>query len=291
MRQDLNTAFRWPHALVKFSVLLLTIFSINGCNQSDVSQQVNNSDQITGKLNITGSSTIAPLAAELASLLEKKHPGLRINVQTGGSSRGLADIRQNTTDIGMVSRKLKSDETDVLAHLLAKDGVSMIAHKSNPISALNTEQIKAIYLGEIKNWKSINGADKKITVINKAEGRSTLEVFLKHFDLNNTQIKPDIIIGDNEQGVKLIAGNPGAIAYVSIGTAEYNVKAGTEIKTLALDGVNATTEKLASGEFPLSRELNLITGKSPSPLAQLFLDFTRTEQAKKVIKDFGFVAI
>ena len=118
-----------------------------------------------------------------------------------------------------------------------------------------------------------------------------MEVFLHYFKLDNTNIKPDIIIGDNEQGVKLVSRNPSAIAYVSIGTAEYNVKSGATIKTLPLNGVEATTENLASGDFPLSRELNFITKDTPGFLAQAFLDFGKTVEAEKIIRDFGFVPV
>ncbi len=273
-----------------YIALLLISFFISACGQQEnTSPSSTTSDHLSGKLNITGSSTIAPVAAELAKTLEEENPKLRINVQTGGSSRGLADVRQGISDIGMVSRKLKNNETDVQSYLLAQDGIGIIVHQSNPIKELTMEQIKSIYLGKITNWKNLNGPDKKITVIHKAEGRSTLEVFLHFFKLKNTQIKPDIIIGDNEQGVKLVSRNPYAIAYVSIGTAEYNMHAGTTIKTLPLNGIEATTAKLASGEFPLSRELNLITKGTPSPLAQAFIDYSKTDKAIKIIKDFGFV--
>jgi len=274
------------HFVVIFSLLLITACGQQGNQQTPIA-----GDQLSGKLNITGSSTIAPLAAELAKRLEDKNPQLRINVQTGGSSRGLADIRQGISDIGMVSRKLNARENDVRSHLLAKDGVSIIVNNNNPIFSLSVEQIKSIYRGETKNWKMLNGVDKKITVITKAEGRSTLTVFLNFFELKNTSIIPDIVIGDNEQGVKLVSRNPDAIAYVSIGTAEYNIKAGTPIKTLPLNGVEATTENLATGKFPLSRELNLVTKDPPSPLAQAFIDFTRSDEAKTIIRNFGFVPV
>jgi len=244
---------------------------------------------LSGKLTITGSSTIAPLAAELAKQFEKQHPNTKVDVQTGGSSRGITDIRRGTSDIGMVSRKLKSNESDLTSHLLAKDGVSIIVHKSNPILELSEHQIKQIYLNKIDNWKLLNGMDKKITVINKAEGRSTLEVFLKHFNLNNTQIKPSIIIGDNEQAVKLVANNPHAIAYVSIGTAEYDIGLGVPIKTLALNGIPANKKALISKQFPLSRELNFITKENISALTIAFINFSQSKTANSIIEGFGFV--
>ena len=60
-------------------------------------------DQLQGKLVLTGSSTVAPLAAEIAKRYETEHSGVRIDVQSGGSSRGIADARQGVANVGMVS--------------------------------------------------------------------------------------------------------------------------------------------------------------------------------------------
>ena len=274
------------------AVTLSITLTIGGCGDQQSSTSTQPSQvlpQLSGKLIVTGSSTIAPLAAELAKEFEKLNTNTKIDVQTGGSSRGIADVKQGISNIGMVSRSLKINENDLTAHLVAQDGVSIIVHKDNPINELSDKQIKDIYLGKINNWKNINGVDKKITVINKAEGRSTLEVFTKYFDLKNTLIKPDIIIGDNEQAVKLVAKNPNAIAYVSIGTAEYDMKLGITIKTLALNGIAASTVTLRNKQFPLSRELNFVTIGVPTMLAQAFIDYTQSQAANSIIEGFGFV--
>ena len=269
------------------SILIISAFlSLYACDSPPP-----DSDTLSGKIIITGSSTIAPLAAELAKQFEKNNTNTKIDVQTGGSSRGIADIRQGIANIGMVSRQLKTTEKDLTAHLVAKDGVSMVVHISNPVQNLSAIQIQNIYQGKINNWKSINGIDKRITVINKAEGRSTLEVFEKYFKLKNSQIKPDIIIGDNEQAIKLVAKNPYAIAYVSIGTAEYDIKLNIPIKTVSLNGIPASTVTLLSNEFPLSRELNFITQGNIPTLAKAFIDYTQSEMANSIIEGFGFVPI
>ena len=57
---------------------------------------------------------------------EELHPGVRVDVQTGGSSRGVNDTRQGLNDIGMVSRPLKGDESDLHGFAIARDGVSII---------------------------------------------------------------------------------------------------------------------------------------------------------------------
>jgi phosphate transport system substrate-binding protein len=136
---------------------------------------------VTGKLMLTGSSTLAPLALEIAKRYEAGHPGVRIDVQTGGSSRGIADARSGVADIGMVSRALKSDESDLVAHAIARDSIAIIVHASNPVTELSADQIRSSYRGQLATWQAVGGPKRPITVINKAEGRSTLELFLQHF--------------------------------------------------------------------------------------------------------------
>ncbi|MBC7742024.1 MAG: substrate-binding domain-containing protein [Bdellovibrionaceae bacterium] len=163
------------------------------------------------KIVITGSSTIAPLAANLAKAFEKKNAGTRLNVQAGGSSRGIADARAGLADIGMVSRALNPDEKDFMAFTVALDGIVIILNKKNLFEKLTNEQIISIYKGETKNCKDVGGKDAPITVVNKAEGRSTLELFLNCFKFKNTDVKAQVAIAENEQGIKTVAGNPNAV--------------------------------------------------------------------------------
>jgi phosphate transport system substrate-binding protein len=241
------------------------------------------------KLTITGSSTVAPLVVEIARRFEAQHAGVRIDVQTGGSSRGLNDARSGLADIGMVSRALGKDEPDLKAFTLANDGMSIIVHKSNSVTSLTREQIVDIYTGKVANWKDVGGKDQKITVVNKAEGRSTLELFLAFFKLNNRDIKAQVVVGDNQQGVKTVAGNPGAIGYVSIGTAEFESGNGVSLKLLPLGGVAATTENVRAGTFPLSRQINLVTKSEPQGLTKRFIDFARSQAVADLVKEQYFV--
>ncbi len=243
------------------------------------------------KLVLTGASTIAPLAGELARRFELLHPGTRIDVQTGGSARGINDVRRGIADIGMVSRGMKPEENDLHAHTIALDGVGIILHASSPVAALSRQQVIDIYTGKIINWKVAGGRDAPITVVNKAEGRSTLELFLNYLQLKNSDIKPHVIIGDNLQGIKTVAGNPNAIGYVSIGTAEYETGHGTPIKLLPLDGITASAASVRNGTFPLSRPLNLITRAAPKGLARDFIEFARSEQVRDLVEAQYFVPV
>ncbi|MBN3885035.1 MAG: substrate-binding domain-containing protein [Nostoc sp. JL34] len=98
-------------------------------------------NQLQGKLVLTGSSTVAPLAAEIGKRFESEHPDVRVDVQTGGSSRGIADARTGVANIGMASRSLKEEEKDLQAFAIARDGIGIILHKENSIKSLSNQQV------------------------------------------------------------------------------------------------------------------------------------------------------
>jgi len=242
-------------------------------------------------LVLTGSSTVAPVAAEIARRYEERRPGTRIDVQAGGSSRGISDARRGLNDVGMVSRALGPGESDLRAHTIARDGIALFVHRDNPVRELAAEEVRRIWTGGIDDWSEVGGSAGPITVVHKAEGRATLEVFLDHFGLENSRVDADVVVGANQQAVRTVAGSPGAVGYVSIGEAEVEIERGTPIRLLPMEGVEATTANVAAGRFPMDRVLNLVTAGEPGDLARDFLAFSRSDAVHDLIRDRAFVPV
>ena len=158
-------------------------------------------------------------------------------------------------------------------------------------SAKIAKGVVAIYTGKIRNWSEVGGNDAPVTVVNKAEGRSTLKLFLDYFKLKSPDVQADVVIGDNEQGIKTVAGNPNAIGYVSIGTAEYDASLGIPIRLLPVGGVDATVDNVANKTFPLSRPLNFVTAKEPTGLAKQFLEFAQSDAVHDLVREQYFVPV
>lgn len=276
--------------IVTFGMGLVSCLWLQGCSSPQQTAN-NNVSKSQSKLVLTGSSTVAPLAAEIGKRFESGHPDVRIDVQSGGSSRGITDARQGVADVGMVSRTLKPDEKDLNAFTIARDGVTVILHKDNPLKSLTDKQVVDIYTGKVTNWKQVGGKDGTITAVNKTEGRSTLELFTQYFKLKNTDIKAQVVIGDNEQGIKTVAGNPNAIGYVSIGSAENSEANKVPIKLLPVNGIAATTTNVQNNTFPISRPLNLVTKTQPQGLAKEFIDFAQSKQVGDIVKQQNFVLV
>lgn len=251
----------------------------------------------TVRLVATGSSTLAPLVSDVVRRYESEHPGVRIDVQTGGSSRGLADVRRGLADLGMVSRSPREGEDDVVWHPVALDGLAIIVHTDNPLEAVTEEQVVAIYRGEIESWKELGDEsfqrDAPITVVHKAEGRSTLEVFLAYFGLENPEVQADVVIGENQQAIKTVVGNPGAIAYVSIGTAEVEAANGAPLRLLRLgtapSEAEPSTDALRAGAYPVARTLHVVTSGEPKDAAADFLRYLRSSAVHDLVESHFFV--
>lgn len=244
----------------------------------------------TVKLTATGSSTVGPLVSELARRYTHQHPGVRIDVQLGGSSRGVADARRGMVAMGMASRALKPEEKDLTATTIAHDGVTVIVHASNPIGEIPPDRLKAIYQGKVHDWGAVGGQKgRPLVVVNKAAGRSTLELMAEFLGVEPGAMVGDIIIGDNQQGIKTVAGNPDAVGYVSIGAAEAAIKSGTPIRVLKMNGIEATMANVANGTFPISRPLNVVTRGAPTGEVARFLAFARSPAQDDITTGLYFV--
>lgn len=242
-------------------------------------------------LTLAGSSTVQPILESAAAAWEKTHPADTISVQGGGSGVGVSSATSGLADIGMVSRGLKPEESALTATAIARDGIAIIVHAANPLSAISYAQVVAIYGGTTTTWDTLGGSAGPITLISKEAGRSTLELFEHHFNLKGKIAPSAIIIGPNGQAITTTAGDPNAISYVSIGSAAVAESQGTPIKRLILDGVAASVENVGNGSYPLCRPLNLVTKGQPTGLAAEFIEFVLSAEGQAIVAKEDFIPL
>jgi phosphate transport system substrate-binding protein len=245
--------------------------------------------KLQGKIRLAGSSTMAPLVEALGKRFRRLHPEVIIEVEMGGSSRGIHDVREGACNIGMVGRSLKDDERDLLGFPIARDGVCLIVHRDNPVKSLSSEQVVGIYTGKITNWKEIDGNDAAITAINRPGGRAQSELFTQFFKIKSEDFKVAGVAGDNQEGVKAVVENPNAIVYMSVGEVDIRVGRGVPIKSLLMDGIAATSRNVRNGHFPIQRPLMLVVRTLPSGLMKAFIDFALSPNATEIIRECSFV--
>ncbi|MFK8181810.1 MAG: phosphate ABC transporter substrate-binding protein [Phormidesmis sp.] len=240
-------------------------------------------------LKITGSSTVAPMMADIVRHYSIFNPNITVDVSAGGSNQGIEDVRQGESDIGMVSRSLTPEETELEAFTIARDGISLLIHQNNPITNLSKQQIIDIYTGKIDNWQAVNGPSAPIEVLSQNRNYATQSLFVDYFSLTADGIKADRLLEDNQAMMQSVVENPAAIGYVSIGAAEYKIIHGMPITLLPLEGIDATIRNVSNGTFPLSRPLKLITSPSPTNEQKKLIEFALSSEVKDIIQEKTFV--
>ncbi|OFV66029.1 MAG: Phosphate binding protein [Candidatus Syntrophoarchaeum butanivorans] len=272
-------------------VILVASLAVSGCINDTKSGAGAGESVENVELQIAGSTTVLPIAEECARVFMEKHPGSRIDVAGGGSSHGIKAVAEGTVDIGTASRELKESERsrypDLIPHPIAKDGVAIVVHPSNPVNSITMEELRRIYTGEITNWKDLGGVDARIMVVSREEGSGTRDCF-EHAVMKpiNEEITDTAIIQDSNGKVRAtVAGNENAIGFLSLGYVNQDVKA------LKLDGVEPTVENVVNGKYPISRTLWMITKGDPDPGEEEFLDFILSEEGQEIVEELHFIPV
>lgn len=232
---------------------------------------------------------MTPLVTAIAQRFHARYPQVDINVESGGSGRGLQDARAGEVNIGMVSRALGEDDKDLYSLPIGRDGVAVVIHGSNPVRSLTPRQVADIYTGKIINWKQVGGKAAPITVVKSEEKRSSSELFTHYFHLRYEDLKSQLTAGDNVERIGMILRHPNAILYMSVGEAERNALKGAPLKLLPVEGVPATSRAIRSGDYPIARPLTLVTKGTPSGLTKRFIDFAASSQVSDLVIAHDFV--
>ena len=111
----------------------------------------------SGKINIVGSTSVAPVLEAMAEKYMELNPDVNISITANGSSAGVQAAIDGTAQLGMASRELKDDEqSKVKSEEIAKDGIAVVVNNDNDTEGLSMDQVKQIFTGEITDWSELN---------------------------------------------------------------------------------------------------------------------------------------
>lgn len=241
---------------------------------------------LRGSIQIVGSTSVQPLAEELAQAFMAKNPGVKIFVQGGGSGAGITAAINGTADIGNSSRQLKPEEAAAGIHetVIAKDGIAVIVHPSNSVKNLTVEQIQKIYLGEITNWKEVGGPNLRIALVNREAGSGTRGAFeeIVMGKMADKMSNNSLIQASTGAVQQTVAITKEAIGYISLGSLDPKA-----VKALQVNGVAATERNVSNGTYPLWRPFLMLTKAAPNGVTKAFLDWILSPEGQKIVaRDF-----
>lgn len=272
------------------SLLLAVLLSVSlvGCGGNNNSADQSTNSNLSGKISLNGSTSMEKLVNALAEGFQEKNQGVTVDAQFTGSSAGIEALLAGSADIGDSSRELKDEEKSkgAVENVVAIDGIAVVVHTSNKVDNLTKDQLIKIYNGEITNWKDVGGDDEKIVVIGREAGSGTRGAFEELLDVaDKCQYAQEL---DNTGAViAKVAEISGGIGYVSLDAVEDNVK------TLKLDGVEATEANIKENKYFLKRPFVMATkGKldKQSDLVKAFFDYINSDDGQAILKEVGLIS-
>ncbi len=248
---------------------------------------VESSSDFSGTISLAGSTSMEKLCEAMMESFMEANPGVTVTAEYTGSGAGLESLAAGSVDIGNASRALKDDEkaNGAVENIVAIDGIAVITDKANTVTDLSSEDLAAIYTGQISNWSEVGGEDEAIVVIGREAGSGTRDAFEELLDVaDSCQYAQEL----DSTGAVLatVAATPGAIGYVSLDVVDDTITA------MSIDGVASTEEEILAGNYLLQRPFVMATMgeiSEQSDLVQAWFDFINSDAGKNVITSVGLI--
>ena len=271
---------------------------------------------ISGNISSVGSDTLANLMTLWAEEFKREYPNVNIQIQAAGSSTAPPALTEGTSNLGPMSRKMKSKEIESFekrygykptAIPVAIDALAVFIHKDNPIKGMTIPEVDAIFsstrkckgdkdvskwgdLGMTGNWKN-----QVVQIYGRNSVSGTYGYFKKH-----ALCKGDFKNTVNEQPgsasvVQSVSASINGIGYSGIGYKTSGVKAVPLAKKAGKPFIEATTDNAISGDYPLSRFLYVYVNKHPNkplaPLEREFIKMVLSKAGQEVVVKDGYIPL
>ena len=245
-------------------------------------------------ISIKGSTTVLPIAQKIAEAYMKENPEISISISGGGSGNGIKAIIDGTTDIADSSRFIKGKEIKLamekgrypVPFSVAYDCIVPVLHPTNTVKNLTTDQLKAIYKGEIKNWEKVGGPDRRIVVVSRDTSSGTYEVWAKKVMKKERVFPGALLQASNGAVLQTVASNKNAVGYIGLGYMNKSVK------PITVNNVKGTSATTLNGTYPVGRPLYMFTNNWPEGEIVKFINYIlHPEKGQKLISDIGFVPL
>ena len=254
---------------------------------------------LSGSVNLDGSSTVGPLSEVAAELFMRENPGVQVSVAISGTGGGFEKFCAGETDGNNASREIKESEIELcesngIAYdnvQVANDALSAVVHPDFPEDCITPDQLSQIWDegSTLSTWDQVDGFDlpsESITLFGPGSDSGTFDFFTEAINGEEGQIRNDYQdIGEDDQAAVLgVAGDPWAMGYIPFSFVQ---EAGDQVKPLQIDDGDgckeASLENVQAGEYtPLGRPLFLYASDTAlsRPEVVAFFEFYIENQAE-----------
>ncbi|MGA2506089.1 MAG: phosphate ABC transporter substrate-binding protein [Chitinispirillaceae bacterium] len=253
----------------------------------------------TKTITIKGSDTMIILAQRWAENYMAKNPDVTLQVTGGGSGVGISALINGTTDICNASRPMKNSERNNLKSRfnslgveipVARDGITLYVNDGNLVSELSLAQIKALYRGEVTNWKDVGGSDAKVILYGRENSSGTYVYFRDNVLAGNDYSPLTQTLPGTAAVVNAVAKDKNGIGYGGAAYAK-GIKVVKVRKDASSEAYAPTIETIKAGQYPISRYLYMYTRNTPAGDVKQFIDWVLSDEGQAIVSLVGYFPV
>ena len=295
---------RLTGALALLTVLATLAAACGGNNGASGSSS--GSGGQTGKVVVSGSSTVQPISSLAAQEFSKQNKGVSISVDGPGTTDGFALFCKGETDIQDASRPIKDEEiqackdggVNYVELPIGYDGITVMTNPANTaVNCLSKADLYALIGPEstgFKNWSDADALDKElggtgtfpdlpldITAPGTESGTydAFIELALKDIATARSQdaanTRPDYQSSGNDNVIiQGIEGSDSSLGWVGFAYAEANASG---VKILAVD---PSTDSSGEGSPDCVTPSRDTIADASYPLSRTLYVYVNTDKAK-----------
>ena len=273
------------------AALLISVFAaglaLTGCGGNDAGES-----GPSGKVTVSGSSALLPLAKDAAQKFKAKNDQVSITLNAGGSGTGLKQVSEGSVDIGnsdvFAKEKLpEAKAAELVDHKVAVNVMAPVVSKEigTNVKSLTKAQLQDIFTGKVTNWKDVGGPDEAVVLITRPSTSGTRALFTKYAldgkeELSNKSMETD----DSGTLVQTVSQTKGAIGYVALSYLMNN----NTVTPLAIDGVEPTLDNVYNGKYPVWGYEHMYTKGEATGAVKAFIDFIMSKDYSADIEKQGY---
>jgi len=285
---------KWWLVLAACGVLAV---SVAACGDDDDGGSSGGSGDLSGTINIDGSSTVYPFTQRAAELFGEENPDVKINVGESGTGGGFEKFCAAETDINDASRPIEAEETALCEKggvtyeelQVADDGIAVVTNPALEVSCLTTEQLKQLWnkgstvanLSELGTDGESNQPlpDAQLSLYGPGTDSGTFDFFTETINGEEGVSREDYQPSEDDNVlVQGVEGDEGGLGYFGFSYYEQNAD-GLNLVSVN-DGSDAgcvapSIETIQDGSYALSRPLFMYPSGAATakPEVKAFLDY------------------
>jgi phosphate transport system substrate-binding protein len=270
---------------------------------------------VGGTLGAVGSDTMAGLVLRWGEALKQRHPDITLQFQAAGSSNAPPALIAGTTRLGPMSRQMTPEEKQAFTKRygypprelkVARDALTVIVHRHNPLDTLSQRQVDAIFStsrecgasAPITHWDALlNPSEwpfRHIALHGRNIASGTHDLFQQRA-LCGGDFRRDVSEHPGTSPVVAAVGeSPGAMGYAGYSHVNALVKA-LSIYDDSGNTISPSEAAIQTGTYPLSRYLYLYVNAPPDeplpPAEQALLALIFSPEGQKIARAAGFVPL